>query len=212
MTETELIGEIKVRAHELSRRTTMWQYFFEQNTRDAMQLMLEEDAQRRLAGRATGLPDPELLPLATVEAVKAAQDAVGFHFPTLLERLWIEVANGGFGPGYGLFGVEGGLADDDMALTTAPYCLASLETGLMPEPSDSAGGTSEADGPAEFAPWPEKLVPICEWGCQHLSAIDCATPEGQMVDLVEGFERKPKRMTFVQWMEAWVSGVELWPW
>jgi hypothetical protein len=47
MTETELIREIQVRVHDLSRRTTMWQYFFEQNTPEAMQLMLEEDARHR---------------------------------------------------------------------------------------------------------------------------------------------------------------------
>jgi hypothetical protein len=153
-----------------------------------------------------------LPPPATVEAVRAAGDAVGFHFPTLLERLWVEVGNGGFGPGYGLFGVEGGLADDDTALTTAPYYLASVQTGLLAEWSGSAAESSDDDGPAEFEPWPAKLVPICEWGCHHLSAIDCAAPEGQMVDLVEGLERKPKRMTFAQWMEAWVNGVELWFW
>jgi hypothetical protein len=39
-------------------------------------------------------------------------------------------------------------------------------------------------------------------------------PEGKMVDLLESefYQRKRKGMTFSEWMEARVSGLELWPW
>jgi len=42
-----------------------------------------------------------------------------------------------------------------------------------------------------------------------LSAIDCTTPEGEMVDLIEGTEPRRKGMTFAQWMGAWTNGVDL---
>jgi len=88
MTETELIREIKGLASDLSRRTTTWQYLFQVNTPAGLQLMLDHDAESRRNGRATGLPDPELPPPTTAEAVRAAEQAVGFRFPPLLGRLW----------------------------------------------------------------------------------------------------------------------------
>jgi len=45
-----------------------------------------------------------------------------------------------------------------------------------------------------------------------MSAIDCRTLEGEIVDLLEAPELKRKGMTLSQWMEAWVNGLELWPW
>jgi len=78
------------------------------NAPKSLQVTLELDAEVRRSGSAVGLPDPELQLAATAEAVNAAEQAVGFPFPCLLRRLWTEVGNGGFGPGYGLLGLEGG--------------------------------------------------------------------------------------------------------
>ncbi len=103
MTEAELIRQIHRRAHDLRSRSGTWQDFFRNNTPENARLMLELGA---------GLPDPQLPPPATPEAVRAAEEAVGFRFPPILTRLWTEVANGGFGPGDGIFGVEGGWGDD----------------------------------------------------------------------------------------------------
>jgi SMI1/KNR4 family protein SUKH-1 len=57
-----------------------------------------------LEARAAGLIEmlPPLTP-ATLEAVQAAERDFGYPLPSLLRRLYLEVANGGFGPGYGLF-------------------------------------------------------------------------------------------------------------
>jgi len=138
------------------------------------------------------------LPLpATSDAVRDAEESVGFRFPALLARLWTEVANGGFGPGDGIFGVDGGWADDREGTTIAPFYLS------MKKHRGFFGLAGK--------PWPERLVPICYWGGDDYSAIDCATAEGEVVDLLEDRSWRPKRkkMTFSQWMEAWVDGVAL---
>jgi hypothetical protein len=137
------------------------------------------------------------LPPATREAASEAVTRLGFSLPPLLPRLWVEVANGGFGPGYGLFGLERGHAKEG-GLTLVDQHLLDLE-----EPGSDVlfeGG------------WPEKLVQICDWGCLYASAIDCSTSEGEIVDLAEGeadYQRR-KGLTFAQWMEAWVNGERLW--
>jgi hypothetical protein len=76
----------------------------------AAELRKRLDGASGLAPRLT-LDDP-LPPPVNRQAVTAAEDRLGFALPSLLARLWAEVANGGFGPGYGLFGLEGGHVDD----------------------------------------------------------------------------------------------------
>jgi hypothetical protein len=86
MTETELTREIQGLAHNLSRRTAMWQYLFRQNTPEALHAGIEYDAQIRRSQRprVTGVsPDPALPPPITADDVRAAQEAVGFRFPPL---------------------------------------------------------------------------------------------------------------------------------
>jgi hypothetical protein len=170
---------------------------------------LVAEAQRRVAHRTrTTAPDlssrlwkipprlrTELPPPATPDAIQSAEDLLGFRFPPLLGRLWTEVANGGFGPGYGLYGLKGGFGDQFQGLTIVDNYLERFDEVCW---IDIAG-----------EPWPAKLVEICEWGCNHESAVDCSTPEGEIVDLLEGIERRRTGMTFAQWIEGWVKGVKL---
>jgi hypothetical protein len=191
MTETDLIREIQMLSNNLARRTSERRRLSESNEPKNWQILLELDPDLR---ESNVLPSP-----ATAEAVRAAEASVGFRFPQFLCRLWTEVANGGFGPGCGIFGVEGGFEEERELLTIAPFYLAlKRKRGLL-------FGRGE--------PWPPKLVPICYWGGDNYSAIDCTTPDGVVVDLLDSPSRswRPKRkdMTFRHWMEVWVNGSEL---
>jgi hypothetical protein len=57
-----------------------------------------------------GAADPH--PPTTAAQVDTAEEALGFAIPPILRRLYTEVANGGFGPGYGLVG---GLRGSELA-------------------------------------------------------------------------------------------------
>ncbi|MGP3934211.1 SMI1/KNR4 family protein [Nonomuraea sp. KM88] len=50
---------------------------------------------------------PDVLPVASSEAVAEAEAAIGYPLPSLLRRLYLEVGNGGFGPRGGIIGVRG---------------------------------------------------------------------------------------------------------
>jgi hypothetical protein len=191
VTDDLLILEARRLASDLKTRTGMWAHFFRVNTPENARLMLEFDAAARRDGRATGNPDPDLPPPATQAQLRMAREQLGFAFPALLERMWTEIANGGFGPGYGIVGLEGGAAFDPQGWNVVENYL-------------SLAGSH----------WPARLVPICDWGCMNLTATDCGTPEGEMVDLIEGDPRDARRreLTFPQWMEAWIQGVDLWIW
>jgi hypothetical protein len=134
-------------------------------------------------------------PPALAEQIERTEGKLGFNLPALLARLYTEVGNGGFGPGYGLFGIEGGFTDEDTSLTMPDLYLswAHPVPGLLDPP-----------------PWPKGLIPICDWGCNMMSCIDCSAPgESRMIFMSDGTERTPENLTFDQWMEDWVKGVDL---
>ena len=164
MPEDELVARIKELANDPRRRTSMAERFPD---------LLSQP-----------LPAP-----ATRKAVQDAETRMGFPLPPLLCKLWTQVANGGFGPGYGLFGVAGGHVSE-LSL--------SVPNGYLQLIAD-----------ASYV-WPKKLVIISEWGCGYFSAIDCSTVEGEVVDLLDEPERWAKGFNFAQWMEDWVNGVDLW--
>ena len=77
------------------------------------------DALRKRAADPRRFIDmPELIefrrfPPATHAQVDRASKQLGILIPAVLRTVYVEVANGGFGPGYGLLGVDSG------AMTTA---------------------------------------------------------------------------------------------
>ena len=123
---------------------------------------------------------------------------LGFEFPSLLKRLYSEIGNGGFGPGYGLIGLSKGVPDD--LGKTAPEIYRQFRT------RDTNWN------------WPVGLLPICHWGCAILSCIDCADSNFRMRifdpnahngnDWSDAFfEESPD---FETWIGAWSKGVNLW--
>lgn len=130
---------------------------------------------------------------ASLEHVREGEDRLGFPLPTLLKRMYLEIGNGGFGPGYGLYGVAGGNTSDLANDQTIPDLYLEWE---------------EWDEPAPIG-WPKRWVPISDWGCCIESVIDCSTPEGRMVFVLDGIDRKDEGITFAQWMEDWAAGIDL---
>lgn len=145
------------------------------------------------AGRLDPLPST---PPATEEAVARAEDLLKAPIPDLLRRLFLRVANGGFGPGYGVLGLEGGFPDD--LKRTAVDILLERDRGLWPG-------------------MPAGLLPVCHWGCAIYSFVDCRS--GRMVgwdpnpvepdDDVPFFEQE---YTHAGWLAAWLDGSLRQPW
>ena len=89
--------------------------------------------------------------MATPAQMEATQTGIGFVLPQLLREILLGIGNGGFGPGYGLIGVEGGYADFK--------------------------GERLADLGRELGALDRKILPICNWGCGIYSCLDCSKPE-----------------------------------
>jgi len=119
-----------------------------------------DDIERRLR-----TPDRRPLPEpATSDALAAAESRLGFALPLLLRRLYLEVANGGFGPGPGIVGISGGWTTDHGK---------SIED-LYEEMSDST-----TENPRWV--WPAAHVPIVDLG-GSFACVDAASPDGRVVE------------------------------
>ena len=120
----------------------------------------------RMAARATERCAP-LRPPVTEGELAAAQDTLGFRLHPLLARLYREVADGGFGPEYGLFRLSA--SDDGRLSETAGPLAAAYWDRRAPTPREPGWC------------WPEGVVPIMTWGCGMLACVDCRSPQGTVL-------------------------------
>ncbi|MEV6055180.1 SMI1/KNR4 family protein [Streptomyces sp. NPDC052107] len=135
-----------------------------------------EAVRRHVRGRV--MPPP-----ATPQALAEAEAAIGFPLPSLLPRLYSEVANGGFGPGEGILGVRGGCPQGNF------YDIAELYQ----------------DGPDPTGEIPAGFVLLYDWGCTIWSIADLRDPAAPMWCAHEG-EIWPQGITLAERLLGTVTG------
>ncbi|HEY9585421.1 hypothetical protein A2673_03625 [Candidatus Kaiserbacteria bacterium RIFCSPHIGHO2_01_FULL_50_13] len=133
---------------------------------------------------------------------KEAEKKLSFSLPPLLSEIYSTVANGGFGPGYGVMGITGGFVDDRGNNALDLYLI-----WRQTDPEDSSWK------------WPEGHLPICHWGDAVYSVVDCIKepyavyffdPSGKieggpMTDCIMG-NKEP----LSEWLNDWMDGKDLW--
>jgi hypothetical protein len=164
-----------------------------------------------------------LFPPTSLLVVKAAENELDFRLPPLLSRLYTQVANGGFGPGYGIFGLEGGYANPipmppnevdqtkEGILTDWYFCYKGTDEQIPELDFDlMSGGKStlfiDPEPKSDTWNWFDKLLPISDHGCWQFSCIDCSKSnypvfyfDGQQCEL------RPKSRTFDEWIADWLN-------
>jgi len=134
-------------------------------------------------------------PPATEDQLLATERALGFPLPPLLHALYAQVANGGFGFGYGLRGAFGGFDGGGSGTIVDQYLSRSYSEEAFPWASekirlinltDYDDRWEEVTGECRdkvvrtfrylalpYHLWPERFLPICNWGCAIESCLDC---------------------------------------
>ena len=126
-------------------------------------------------------------PPATREQIERVEDRVGFPLPEALRIIYLEVGNGGFGPGYGILGVDDGATDDLGGNVEQVY-----------------ENLSAPDAEVRDWEWREHALPFCYWGCQVYS---CVMPDGSVVDL-DGYDWGEDHIPVAEWLSRWAHGQE----
>ncbi|WP_123827092.1 SMI1/KNR4 family protein [Micromonospora globispora] len=117
--------------------------------------MTDDEIIQRIREQA---PAGELPPPAPPEAVAELEAAVGHPMPALLKRIYLDVADGGFGRG-----------GEALSLTDTTYSFSDSDRLLV-----------------EYLRWrerpnhPASVVPLLSWGCAIRSLVDYGTAEGRM--------------------------------
>ena len=154
------------------------------------------DGLARIAGAQMPVPPPPLTP----EDCRAVESALGFALPAVLRHVYLTVANGGFGPGYGLTGIgPTGFADDNGETADRRYA-----TDRSPDPR------------LPGFDWPEALLPICDFGCAIYHCVDCRSGEVLIWDPTDWTPGDPAdRAIFLTgidigaWFDRWSRGEAL---
>jgi hypothetical protein len=217
MAHDDLIARLQRRAADPERRVDVRQDVFSAQV-TSMNLgsllgMLggaAADLKRVVADNQAGRVDPDLVakadriaadmstpvetslpPRATRAILDQVEADLGFALPPVLRRVYLDVADGGFGPGGGL-----------MRIADAAAAYARMQTG--------------AELPRGVT-WPERLLPIREVD-PGFDCVDASSPAGRVVawdpeDLREFSGEKAWNRSFSEiapsveaWLEEWVGG------
>lgn len=142
------------------------------------------------------------------EEVAESEALLGFSLPPFVRRVYTQVGNGGFGPGYGgVLGLVAGATDESNLNAVERYC-GWLE--WQPDPEDYSLETGEVVVPWE---WPRGVLAVCHWGCAIYSCIDCNQPDAPVLRFYQDRYHPTISVTdlmssespsFAAWLEAWL--------
>ncbi len=146
-------------------------------------------------------------PLVTAEEIIRVESDIRYQLPQLLRRMYLEVGNGGFGPGYGL-------------LTLVP---------LIPSVDRSAHAIyrSRTNGANQASRWSRGTFPFNNWGSGILSCLDLEAGNSTPVfrfdpniplevtrkyldgsrELGAGLFKESDSL--IEWFESWLDGKEM---
>jgi hypothetical protein len=150
---------------------------------------MKKDLVERIAARVHAVDHSRALRPASVIALRDAETQLGFNIPPLLRSIYLNVANGGFGPGYGVIGTVGGHASN---LGTLVESSVQMRKG-----ADYLG-----------LKWNAGLLPFCEWGCNIFSCVNCEDP-GNRVFQSDKCNARPQTYNLEEFFEMWLSGVDI---
>jgi hypothetical protein len=148
---------------------------------------------------------------ATAADLEETERQLGFPLPPLLRELYSKVANGGFGPGYGLLGARGG-APVDWAKDIADAYRTDRDPSHRLEQSDAERGDPDWFEPY-YDEWPGRVVRLVHWGCAIWSCLDLRRGRVLRYEALHGTPTRAamtiEAASLEGWLERWLRGDDL---
>ena len=166
-------------------------------------------------------------PPATEEQLQRTEETLGFPLPPMLRALYTHVANGGFGPAYGITGARGGyyFGEDGHYQTIDGWIETTsdlfTEAGPSVEYIDLAAYERQHGNPLTIElpanVWPARFLRFCYEGCGEDVCIDGGSGRVYLVggvwDEHKGLTGYLRRLdnSVENWLERWLFGEkDLW--
>jgi hypothetical protein len=156
---------------------------------------------------------------ATEEQLSATEEAIGLSLPPMVRALYTHVANGGFGPAYGITGARGGYYfGDDGRYETVDLCTDTDPSIEYIDLMSSLGNPRLFELPPNS--WPAHFLHFCYVGCGLDVYVDGKSSRVYMVGAGQptpgGYTASIQRLdnSVENWLERWLSGEKqsLWGW
>lgn len=119
---------------------------------------------------------------ATEAQLRATETHLGFPLPPLLRALYTQVANGGFGPAYGIIGAQDGFPGSGGGTLESFYPHGPWPCRIITLSACSIDleWSSWSEQPHFVVPddaWPDRLLMMCEYGCCIYFYVDASTEQ-----------------------------------
>lgn len=147
-------------------------------------------------------------PPITVDIVDDVERTLGFTLPTLVRRLYTEVADGRYGPSYGILRLRSPEGTDVRRWWEQPMSVEAWEALYRHE-------REEPEIPPHHKPnHPPKSIRFCEEGCNISFWLDCSTEAARVfIDdpnlYGDGYTHETAAETLERWLSDWLD--QPWP-
>ena len=126
---------------------------------------------------------------AEEQVIPQVERDLGFPLPELLRHCYLEIGNGGNGPGYGVIGVKGGYASDYGDLVET-YHVSKQDQELLD------------------LEWPNTMLPFSECGCNIYSRVDCSSAD-QRVYTFQDSSLTAQAYSIAKFFDHWIHGISI---
>ena len=149
-------------------------------------------------------------PPATERQLHETEDILGFALPAVLQALYTQIANGGFGPAYGFRGIQDG--NPQRGGTIPEFFLSREDVSIKFFDLKGDEAQPEKDFLFPYTQWPRSLVPLMDWGCGMDISIDCTS--GHVLQCAP-WDANNYQLTYLEdslkeWLQRWIQD-ELYP-
>lgn len=156
---------------------------------------------------------------ATEEQIHATENRLRVPLPPLLKTLYTTIANGGFGPGCGFYGVVDGYGSVETGYGIQTVIAGYedrgykdlFDTSAFAQYADTGNYRERISKLIPYSAWWRELLPICNLGCCQEICVDrqehvftVAPGEDETV-----YWLRQQPWTLEEWLWRWVKNEEL---
>jgi hypothetical protein len=158
----------------------------------------------------------QLYPPITESELRDAETQIGFRLPALIRELYLQVGNGGFGPEYGIIGIDSGMSIYGYTLRDNPKLLVEIKNYLREEVEKLQQDQNGSDAnrmlyeatKREYETWNSKgntFIMYGYGGCNTTTYVDCSKRTLPIYSVDQLDVQKHPRNTLRQWFYDWLD-------